>query len=369
MAKKIKNLLVLNVGSSSLKFCMFVKRKNVLSGKCDRIGQKESYIEFKDQVMSKTVKKRISGFRAAVNEVMNLIERKDIDFDAIAHRVVHGGRFEKPCLITKDVENEVKRFSEFAPLHNVPELEVIKICRKFKKPQYAVFDTAFFSTMPEKAYTYAIPLKIAKKFDIRRYGFHGTSHKTISRGLKGKTITCHLGAGCSISAIKNGKAIDTSMGLTPLEGLMMQTRAGDVDPGLIIFLDSKGYDTNKILNHESGFKAFSEFVDIRDILVNLNDRNVRLALDIFVYRIVKYIGAYTAALTGLDNLVFTAGIGENVPFIRELICNHLSYLGVKFDDDKNRKNERLISAKNSKVKVYVIKTNEEESIAEEVYMV
>ena len=233
-------------------------------------------------------------------------------------------------------------------MHNIPELKVIQECKKLNKKQYAVFDTAFFSDLSEKAKIYSIPLKITKKFNFKRYGFHGISHKYVSQGLKGKTIVLHLGNGCSISAINNSKPIDTSMGLTPLEGLMMGTRAGDIDAGLILFLEKKGYNMNEMLNFQSGFKGLTGYTDFRDILKTLKNPKSKLAYDIFVYKIVKYIGAYIAALGGLDNLVFTGAIGENSSLLRKQVLKNLSYLKHRF-------------------KVHVIKTDEEMQIAREVF--
>lgn len=366
----IKNILVINVGSSSLKFALFRKNRKIsalLSGKCERIGERKSLVFFKDSKgRQHTIKKNISDYKKASDIILEILEKNRLIFDIIAHRVVHGGKLQQPTLITKKVEDIIEKFSVFAPLHNPYELEVIKIFRKLKRPQYAVFDTSFYSTLPEKAYTYAIPIKIAKKLDIRRYGFHGTSHKFVSKDFKGKTITCHLGNGSSIAAIKDGKAIDTTMGLTPLEGLMMATRSGDIDPGLVLFLESKGYDLDKMLNSESGFKAFSDYTDLRDILKRLDNKNISLAFDIFIYKIIKYIGAYVAVLDGLDNLIFTAGIGENMPLVRKKICDNLSYLGLRIDQESNRKNLAVISSSESNIKVYVRKTNEEYLIANEV---
>jgi len=369
--RKSKNILVINVGSSSLKFALFEKNKKndlsiLTSGKYERIGSSKSCFISEDANKTITIKKRIPNYNEAVKKLTKLLKEKDFSFDIIAHRVVHGGKLNKVSKINKKVEKIIHEFSVFAPLHNPYELEVIKIFKKFKKPQYAVFDTSFYSTLPEKAYVYPIPLKLSKKFNLRRYGFHGTSHKFVSEGLKGKTITCHLGNGSSITAIKDGIAIDNTLGLTPLEGLMMATRSGDLDPGLVLFLESKGYDMNKILNFESGFKAFSKYTDLRDILKRLDNKKIKLAFEIFIYRIIKYIGAYSATLNGLDNLVFTAGIGENIPIIREKICENLYYLGVKIDKKANQMNKEIISLPSSKIKIYVKKTNEEFIIAKEV---
>ncbi len=361
-----KQILVLNVGSSSLKFSVFQKNKELISGICDRLGSKKSYLSFEYKGQKQKINEPISDHRAGMEKILEILKAQFITFHVIAHRVVHGGSQKTACLIDEKVEKDIQKFGEFAPLHNPFELEVIRICKEFNKPQYAVFDTGFFSGLPKKAYTYPIPVDIAKKHHIRKYGFHGSSHKFISHGEKGKVITCHLGNGASISAIKNGKVVDTSMGLTPLEGLMMGTRSGDIDPSLVLFLESNGYDTYQILNFESGFKAFSPYTDFRDILENQKEPLIKLSLDIFLYRIVKYIGAYTAALNGVDTIIFTAGIGENNAFARSEICKQLSYLGVKLDEEKNKKNEEIISAPDSNVTIKVKVTDEALVIANEV---
>jgi acetate kinase len=244
---------------------------------------------------------------------------------------------------------------------------VIKLCERYKKPQYAVFDTLFFSDIPEVARTYAIPREITKKYKIRRYGFHGLSHESVSHGLKGRTITCHLGSGSSISAILNGKPIDTSLGFSTLEGLMMGTRSGTIDPGVIFFLEKRGYNTKELLTEKSGLKGICDYADFREIRKRMKtNKACKLAYDMFVYQIIKTIGSYVAVLNGLDNLVFTAKIGENVPKLREDICSHLSFLGIKLDSKKNNLNSEVISLSKSKVKVYVRKTDEEKIAVEEV---
>ena len=364
----MKNILIFNAGSSSLKFALFSLSKNpikLLFGKCDRISHKKSQIVINNY--EKVIYKKIPNFKKATQNILELLNTKNIHFDLIAHRVVHGGNIKKTSLINKKIIKIIQKNIQFAPLHNPQELEIINYCKKLKKPQYVMFDTSFYSNLPLISSTYPIPIELSKKLNLKKYGFHGISHKFVSQNLKGKTISCHLGNGASITAIKNNKPIDTSMGLTPLEGIMMATRAGDLDPGLIIFLEKKGYDVNKILNHKSGFKAFSNITDIREIIAHQKNPKIKLGLDIFIYKIIKYIGAYTAALNGLDNLVFTGGIGENIPQIRKRICDNLSFLGIKIDKTKNNKNSEIISLKNSKIKVFIKKTNEEELIAKEVY--
>jgi len=342
----VKKILIFNVGSSSIKYSLFENLKFMESGNYERLKSKEDY-------------------EKTVQNIFNKL--KDVKIDIIAHRVVHGGELKQTSKITKEIKGKIKEFSEFAPLHNPKQLMVIELCEKFNKEQYAVFDTMFFSNIPEVAKTYAIPKDITKKYNIKRYGFHGLSHEAVSRGLKGKTIVCHLGSGSSISAIKNGKAIDTSMGLTPLEGIFMGTRSGSIDPGIILFLEKKGYNIEDILTNKSGLKGISGYEDFRDILSNMNkNKDCKLAYDLFIYQILKTIGSYIAVLNGLDNLVFTAKIGENVPKLREDVCKNLQFMNLYIDKNKNKLNSELISSKDSKIKVYVRKTNEEKIIVEEV---
>ncbi|HTY43742.1 MAG TPA: acetate/propionate family kinase [Patescibacteria group bacterium] len=341
-----KRILVFNVGSSSIKYSLFVNLNLIDSGNYEKLKTKQDYIETAEKIIKK-------------------IDIKNID--AIAHRVVHGGELKKTIKITGEVKDKIKKFSKFAPLHNPKQLMIISLCERYKKPQYAVFDTAFFSDIPEFAKIYAIPKEMTKKYNIKRYGFHGLSHEFSSKGLKGKTIVCHLGSGSSVSAVINGKPIDISMGLTPLEGLIMGTRSGSIDPGIIFFVEKKGYKMEEILNEKSGLKGLTGFNDFRDILSRMNkNRECRLAYEMFVYSIIKAIGSYVSALNGLDNLVFTAKIGENVPKLREDVCSHFSFIGVEIDKQKNRLNEELISSKKSKAKVWIKNNNEEKMIVEKV---
>jgi len=342
----VKKILIFNVGSSSIKYSLFENLKFIESGDYERLKSKEDY-------------------EKTVQNIFKKLENKNIDI--IAHRIVHGGELKQTSKITKEVKEKIREFSEFAPLHNPKQLMVIEFCEKFNKEQYAVFDTMFFSNIPEVAKIYSIPKDITKKYNIKRYGFHGLSHESISRGLKGKTIVCHLGSGSSISAIKDEKAIDTSMGLTPLEGIFMSTRSGSIDPGIIFFLEKKGYNTEDILTNKSGLKGISGYEDFRDILSRMSkNKDCKLAYDLFVYQIIKAIGSYSAALNGLNNLVFTAKIGENVPKLREDVCKNLQFMNLYIDKKKNKLNSELISSKSSKVKVYVRRTNEEKMIVEEV---
>ncbi|MCK9595706.1 acetate/propionate family kinase [Candidatus Pacearchaeota archaeon] len=344
--KKKRKILVFNVGSSSVKYNLFEDAELIDSGNYAGLKKRGDYIQ-------------------SVREIFEKINGDNIDF--IVHRVVHGGDLKKPTKINQDIKEIIKKFSEFAPLHNPKELMVIELCEKYKKPQYAVFDTLFFLELPEVARTYAIPTSITRKYRIRRYGFHGLSHEYVSRGLKGKTITCHLGSGSSISAILNGKPIDTSMGFTPLEGLVMGTRSGTIDPGLILFLEKEGYNIKELLTEKSGLIGICNNENFKEIRSKMKEnKKYKFAYDILLYSIVKMIGAYVAVLNGLDNLVFTAQIGEHAQILREDICKQLSYLGIKIDKKKNDNNSEIISLKDSKVKVYVKRTNEEKIAVEEV---
>ena len=342
----MKKILVFNVGSSSIKYSLFENMELTNSGDFERMKTKEDYNE-------------------AVEKIFKKIDGDNIDF--IVHRVVHGGDLKKPSKINETTKAKIKEFSEFAPLHNPKQLMVIELCEKYKKTQYAVFDTMFFAEIPDATKFYAIPKEITKKYEIQRYGFHGLSHKFVSRDLNGKTITCHLGSGSSIAAILNKKAIDTTMGFTPSEGLIMGTRSGTIDPGIIFFLEKKGYNVQELLTEKSGLKGLTDFNDFRDILSSMNkNKDCKLAYDMLIYQIAKIIGSYVAALNGIDNLVFTAKIGENVPKLREDVCKHFSFLGMDIDKEKNKLNAEIISSPKSKVKVFVKKTNEEKMAAEEV---
>ncbi|MBW3015643.1 acetate kinase [Candidatus Woesearchaeota archaeon] len=368
-------ILVLNCGSSSIKYKLFDDNKALDSGLIERIGEKGS---------------KISNYGQGVRLMLdNLIKSKKItslrEIDAVGHRVVHGGEVSKPCRITKKVMKIIREFSSVAPLHNPVELKGIREVKKVLKVQHvAVFDTAFHQSMPEKAFIYALPYRFYKREGIRRYGFHGTSHEYVSLRAAEllrkpitqlKIITCHLGAGCSITAIDKGKVVDTSMGFTPLEGLVMGTRTGDIDPGVIIYLSDKkkisGKRLDAIFNKQSGLKGIAGSKDMRDIIEGYKNGSKRceLALDVFCYRIRKYIAAYYAVLNKADAIVFTAGIGENSPLVRKLTAD-IPCLAIKIDANKNNKvKEGVISSRNSKVKVLVIPTDEEKMIAIEVQKV
>jgi acetate kinase len=345
--KKEKRVLVFNVGSSSIKYSLFKGLIKITSGKFEEIKNKK-------------------GFKNSIKKISRKL--KDEEINIIAHRVVHGGDIKKPQKINSNINKKIKKFFPLAELHNPNQLLTINICeRVFKKPQYVVFDTMFFSEIPDYAKIYAIPLEISKKYNIQKYGFHGISHKYVSKNLDGKTISCHLGSGCSITAIKNKKAFENSMGFTPNSGIMMGTRCGSIDPGVIHFLEKKEKDINQILEKKSGLKGISGYSDFRKILKTINkNKNSKLAYDVFVYEISKKIGSYVAVLNGLDNLVFTAAIGENVPKLRKDVCKNFSFLGVKLDNNKNNKNKGKISTRDSKVDVYVKKTDEEKQILLEV---
>ena len=385
-------ILVLNCGSSSLKYQLIdMKDENVLAkGLCERIGI-DGRLKHEGRGDKYVVDALMKDHTAAVSMVIEALIDKNhgvidsIDeVSAVGHRIVHGGEyFSNSVILTKEVKEAITACNELAPLHNPANLIGIDACEKLLpgKPQVGVFDTAFHQTMPEKAYLYAIPYELYDKYKIRRYGFHGTSHKYVSARCSEilekpiedlKIITCHLGNGASVCAIKNGKSIDTSMGFTPLEGLAMGTRSGDIDPAVISFVSEKENLTVKevenILNKQSGVLGISgissDFRDLEDAAAEGN-KKAQIALDIFHYRVAKYVGEYAAAMNGVDAVVFTAGIGENGPETREAICEYLGYLGIFIDKDRNncRGKEVIISTEDSKIKALAIPTNEELVIA------
>ncbi|MFW6305938.1 MAG: acetate/propionate family kinase [Bacillota bacterium] len=387
-------ILVLNSGSSSLKYQLFdMEDETVLAkGLVERIGIADSVIEQetidgKEYENQTDIPDHKTGIKMVVDALLSDEHGvlKDMDeISAIGHRVVHGGEnFASSTLITDEVIKEIEEVSELAPLHNPANLTGIKVCENLMpgKPQVAVFDTAFHQSMPRHAYLYALPYEYYEKHGVRRYGFHGTSHKYVAqraaiflgKPLEDlKIITCHLGNGASVAAVDGGKSIDTSMGLTPLEGLVMGTRCGDVDPAIIPFLMDKENlsinDVDNIMNKQSGLYGVSGVSsDSRDVEAAAKEGNERAqaALEIFEYRVRKYIGAYTAAMAGVDAIVFTAGIGENQQDLRENIMNNLGFLNIKIDKDANskRKREMDITTTDSNVRVLVIPTNEELIIA------
>lgn len=391
------NILVLNCGSSSVKYKLIDvdKKETLAEGGVEKIGLHDSFLKFKlADGGKKVIEESIPDHKKAINDILNLLTDSKYgcikslkEIDAVGHRVVHGGeKFNKSVRIDDEVIAKIKECYDVAPLHNPANMTGIDAVSEILPdvPQVAVFDTAFHQTMPKEAYMYALPYELYEKYAIRRYGFHGTSHRYVSKRVceflgvpyeKQRIITCHIGNGGSITAIKDGKSIDTSMGLTPVEGLMMGTRVGDVDPGALTFimdkecLDTKALST--LINKKSGVSGVSGISsDMRDIDAAIAEGNERakLALDMYIYRIVKYIGAYAAVLDGVDVIVFTGGVGENQQPLRQAVCDHLTYLGVKIDEQINagsRGEEKVISASDSKVKVVVIPTDEELMIAQD----
>lgn len=388
-------ILVLNCGSSSLKYQLIdMNNETVLAkGLCERIGIDGSLLTHQVTGMDKVKiaedmpdhsKAVLLVFDALLSSTHGVIKSMDEVF-AIGHRVLHGGtKFTESIVVDKSVKDAIKECFDLGPLHNPANLMGIEACEKVApdKTNVAVFDTTFGMAMPEKAYLYAIPYEYFEKYGIRRYGFHGTSHMFVSNETirfgklapNAKVIVCHLGNGGSVSASIGGKCVDTSMGLTPLEGLIMGTRSGDIDPAIVQYICNKeNKDVNEvlnILNKKSGVLGMSGVSnDFRDVETAAKDGNhqAEVALEAFKYRVAKYIGAYTAAMNGVDAIAFTAGVGENDKVTRKDICKYLGYLGVEIDDEANdiRGEERLISTPNSKVKIFLIPTNEELAIARE----
>lgn len=388
-------ILVLNCGSSSIKYKLYeMTAKEVLAqGGIEKLGLPDSFLKFKmPDGSKKTIEKNMPEHTVGVQLIFDTLTNPEYgcikslsEIDAVGHRLVHGGeKFNTSVVITPEVIEQMKACTDLAPLHNPANLKGVAAVSAIlpNVPQVGVFDTAFHQTMPAHAYMYALPYEYYTQYGVRRYGFHGTSHRYVSRraceflGIdyeKTKIITVHVGGGGSITAIKDGKSIDTSMGLTPVEGLVMGTRSGDVDLGAITYLmDKLGLsvaDLNTIINKKSGVLGVSgvssDMRDIEDAIAKGNER-AKLALDMFEYRLLKYIGAYTAALNGVDLIVFTGGIGENQVITREYICKGLNYLGVKFNKELNAKTrgeEVEISTPDSKVRVVVIPTDEELTIA------
>jgi acetate kinase len=387
-------VLVLNSGSSSIKFQFFnMEEEKVLAkGLVERIGIDDSGIEYENSNGQEVEKAMdIKNHKEGIEHVVEMLLDPEIgvlnsidEINAVGHRVVHGGeKFANSTLITDEVIDKIEEVSTLAPLHNPHNLSGIRVCKDLlpKKPQVGVFDTAFHQSMPEKAYIYAIPYKYYEEHGVRRYGFHGTSHKYVANRAAAlmekdldelKIITCHLGNGASIAAVNKGDSVDTSMGMTPLEGLVMGTRSGYIDPAIIPFLmDKENLSTKEIdniLNKKSGLLGVSgisnDSRDVRQAAHNGNHR-AQLADQVFSYRVRKYIGAYLAALNGADAVVFTGGIGENAAGVRENILEKLDNLGFELDTEANkvRGEEREITTKNSKVKAFVIPTNEELVIA------
>lgn len=394
---KDMNVLVINCGSSSLKFQMINSKSEevIAKGLCERIGidggkviytpaggeKQEREIPMKDHTEAVRL-----VLEALTDPKTGVVKSLD-EIGAVGHRIVHGGeKFAASTLITEEVLKAIEECNDLAPLHNPANLIGIRACRELmpKTPMTAVFDTAFHQTMPEEAYLYGIPYHYYEDYRVRRYGFHGTSHSYVSHRaaeLMGKNyedlkiIVCHLGNGASVSAVKNGRCVDTSMGLTPLEGLIMGTRSGDLDPAIVEFLCNKENksvgEILNVLNKESGVLGLSGGFssDFRDLekAYRAGDEAAVRTMKGFAYRVAKYIGAYTAAMNGVDVICFTAGIGENNPLIRTMISSYLGYLGVELSEEANagRGEDALISTLESRTKVYVIPTNEELAIARE----
>lgn len=390
-------ILVLNCGSSSIKYALYNMddRSVVTSGGIEKIGLPDSFIKIKLADGKKVqINEPIPEHTKGVQFIFQVLTTgeyavlKDLhELDAVGHRMVHGGeKFNKSVLLTDEVMADFAACNDLAPLHNPANIKGVNAVKALlpEIPQVGVFDTAFHQTMPDYAYMYAVPYELYEKYGVRRYGFHGTSHRYVSQrvceylGIKPegtKIITCHIGNGASIAAVKDGKCVDTSMGLTPLEGLMMGTRSGDIDAGAVTFimdkenLDSKGI--SDLLNKKSGLAGVSGLSnDFRDILAGIAEGNnrARVAKEMYTYRIKKYIGEYAAAMGGVDIILFTGGAGENQWEVREGTTQGLEFMGVKMDEQKNRScraTEAVISAADSKVTVCVIPTDEELMIAQD----
>jgi len=364
-------ILVLNSGSATVKYSLFKADNLVLEneGIVERIGLKGG------------VKNHEEAVKKILKDLTQVKKIKDLSkIRTVGHRVVHGGeKFKKTTLLNKKKIEELKGYSKLAPLHNPPNIMGIEVCQKLlpQAKQVAVFDTAFHTTLPPSSYIYAIPYKFYSQHQIRRYGFHGISHQYVSEraretvgGKISRLITCHLGGGSSITAIKNGKSVDTSMGFTPLEGLVMESRSGDIDPAIVTYLITElnftAQEVYDILNKKSGYKGICGKKDFREILkIKSKDRLTRLAYEIFVLSVTKYIGKYIAELGGVDTIVFTAGIGEGSWELRKDVMEHFKFVGIKLDQKKNKNNSLIISAPNSKVKVLVVPDNEALKIAKE----
>ena len=392
-------ILVINSGSSSLKFELIdmTNEKTIAKGICERVGISDPIFTFKNLVKDIVIKDRpepMSNHKEAINVVLNALQDKENgviknvdEIDAIGHRMVHGGEYYADSTLIDDEAIKVfEELSSLAPLHNPANIMGVKVMRELlpNKKNVAVFDTAFHQTMEPKVFTYPLPYEDYTELKVRKYGFHGTSHKYVSEVVRemlgkeeSKIVVCHLGNGASLSAVKNGKVVDTSMGLTPLPGVMMGTRTGDIDPAAAFYvmekrgLDLKGIDMR--MNKQSGILGvFGKSSDFRDMESSMKagDERAKLAYEMFEYRVRTYIGAYTAAMGGIDAIAFTGGIGENAISMRKAICKNLEYLGVEFDDELNDSRPAgnvELTKENSKVKVYKIETAEELVIARDTY--
>jgi len=387
-------ILIINSGSSSIKYQLMVMPTNevICSGMIDRIGLETSNITFKTSLHSLEELLPIPNHKVGLQKVANMlldpekgVIKSTSEISAVGHRVVHGGSdFSDTVKIDENVKAKIKQLFELAPLHNPANLEGINVAEEIfsSAEQIAVFDTAFHQTMPEVAYKYAIPNYLLTENKVRVYGFHGTSHKYVSEKAidflkeNSKIITIHIGNGCSMAAIKDGKCIDTTMGFSPSNGLIMGTRSGDIDQSIVFYMiKNLGYsadEVNSILLKQSGMLGLTGYSDLRDIESEAakGNKDCQLALFMNAYRIRKYIGAYTAALNGLDAIIFTAGIGENSSYMRQLVCTDMDYFGIEVDEQKNKirsKEIREINTSNSRTKVLVIPTDEEYEIANQVY--
>ena len=389
------NVLVINCGSSSLKYQLINSdTEDVLAkGLCERIGIDGRLVYQKAGCDKEITEAAMPTHKEAIQMVLDALVNDKTgavkslsEVNAVGHRIVHGGeKFASSVVITDEVLEAVAQCNDLAPLHNPANLIGINACKELMPgvPMVAVFDTAFHQTMPEKAYLYGLPYEYYENYKVRRYGFHGTSHSFVSKetarflGMdleNSKIIVCHLGNGASISAVKDGKFVDTSMGLTPLEGLVMGTRSGDIDPAIMEYIAKKENldiaGVMNVLNKKSGLEGISGLSsDFRDLTAGAKEGNKRAiaAIEVFCYRVAKYVGSYAAAMNGVDAIAFTAGIGENVGLVREKVCSYLGYLGITLDAEANAKSgdDCVISAADSKVKVAVIPTNEELAICRE----
>jgi len=396
IAPKMK-VLVINAGSSSVKYFLYQMpgAEVIARGFVEKIGEETSSLSHFYHGKSHTVTVKVEDVKKAMELILQTLSDKEVgvleqisEVGAVGHRVVHGGEeFTGSVVIDDKVIASIKKFADLAPLHNPPNLDGI-LAAQHHLPglkQIACFDTAFHATIPKVAYMYALPYELYEKYGIRRYGFHGISHRYVARRAaaimgRGKydinAITCHLGNGCSVTAVKEGKSIDTSMGLTPLEGVPMGTRSGDLDPAILFYLADKDYDVselNTLCNKKSGLLGLSGISNDMRILQESalkGDERAKLAIDVFCYRIKKYVGAYAAVLDTVDAVVFTGGIGENSVFMREKICDAVTQIGVQLDRTANKNavaKEAEINTKDSKVKIFVIPTNEQVAIAHDTY--
>lgn len=390
-------VLVINAGSSSVKYYLYdMPQAEVLArGSVERIGEENSELVHFFADKTYTEQTQVKNVEDAMELMLETLVRDDVgvikclsEIGGVGHRVVHGGEeFTGSVVVDEAVITSIEKFADLAPLHNPPNLAGIRAVQRRVPdvPQVACFDTAFHSTIPEVAYMYALPYELYEKYHIRRYGFHGVSHRYVARraaAIMGKhkydinVITCHLGNGCSIAAVKKGRSVDTSMGFTPLEGVPMGTRSGDIDPAILFYLGEKGYDVNELntmCNKKSGLLGISGASnDVRNLieLAEEGHQRAKLAIDMFCYRIKKYIGAYAAVLGAVDAVVFTGGIGENAVNLRSQICSDMTQIGIELDQAVNKEakaTETQISADDSRIAVFVVPTNEQAAIASDTY--